>query len=64
MSWPAQGMDCLPQFKLFQECLGKHPEHIARLMEDPEVEAATAAEQQQQQAGAKSGGSGGDTEKS
>lgn len=33
-----QGMDCLSQFKLFQECLQRHPEHVDQLMQDAEEE--------------------------
>ncbi|KAL4457652.1 hypothetical protein ABPG75_012517 [Micractinium tetrahymenae] len=33
-----KGMDCLPEFAAFQACLQKHPEHVARIMEDPVAE--------------------------
>jgi hypothetical protein len=27
-------MDCLDQFKLFQECLKQHPDHVEKIMQD------------------------------
>lgn len=29
-----KGMDCLDQFKEFQECLKQHPEHVEKIMQD------------------------------
>ncbi|PSC72916.1 coiled-coil-helix-coiled-coil-helix domain-containing 4 [Micractinium conductrix] len=49
-----KGMDCLAEFAAFQACLQKHPEHVARIMEEPPAEGAAAA------AAAGSGGGGGD----
>lgn len=38
-----KGMDCLDQFKDFQLCLQKHPEHVAKIMEAGEGAAEAAA---------------------
>ncbi|KAL6771997.1 hypothetical protein ACKKBG_A28580 [Auxenochlorella protothecoides x Auxenochlorella symbiontica] len=35
---PDKGMDCIPQFKAFQECLQKHPEHVEGIMDDAEAQ--------------------------
>ena len=29
-------MDCIDQFKLFQECLAKHPDHVDQIVKDAE----------------------------
>jgi intermembrane space import and assembly protein 40 len=29
-----KGMDCLPQFAAFQECLRGNPEHVDKIMQD------------------------------
>ena len=29
-------MDCLDEFKVFQECLKKNPEHVEKIMNDAE----------------------------
>jgi len=29
-----KGMDCLDQFKLFQECLKQHPDHVEKIMQE------------------------------
>lgn len=46
-----KGMDCLDQFKDFQVCLQKNPEHLAKIMEGDEerekTEEAEAAQGQQ-----------------
>lgn len=31
-----KGMDCLDQFKVFQECLKKNPDHVEKIMSDAE----------------------------
>jgi intermembrane space import and assembly protein 40 len=38
-SHPEKGMDCLDQFKGFQECLKQHPDHVDKIMQDAEEEA-------------------------
>lgn len=42
-------MDCLDDFKRFQECLKKHPDHVEKIMSDAEEQVASQQEQQQQQ---------------
>lgn len=32
-------MDCLEQFKEFQECLKRHPDHVDKIMQDAEEDA-------------------------
>jgi hypothetical protein len=44
-----KGMDCIDQFKLFQECLKANPQHVEKLMGDAEEVVSRAEEEQQQQ---------------
>ncbi|KAL4442930.1 hypothetical protein ABPG77_008421 [Micractinium sp. CCAP 211/92] len=53
-----KGMDCLPEFAAFQACLQKHPEHVARIMEDS-AEVATDEQAGAEEAAASGGGSSG-----
>lgn len=36
---PDRGMDCIPQFQSFQECLKRHPDHVEKIMNDAEEDA-------------------------
>lgn len=37
-----KGMDCLEEFKSFQDCLKKNPDHVEKIMDDAHEIAGTA----------------------
>lgn len=51
-----KGMDCLEQFKAFQVCLQKNPEHLAKIMQADD--GADGGAPGQPSEGAQAGGSG------
>jgi hypothetical protein len=43
-----KGMDCLEEFKSFQECLHKNPDHVEKIMDDAHEIASNGAEEEEE----------------